>query len=141
MCWVEIPDGGHSALNAVIGCTRLLRQAGISAAAVDASNTGDAQHPVWAQVVGVVAPTRNVSIDLVARPGIFVPLAQTQGYVNFVAKRIAARPQSPGQILVDDGNSGRGRCIGFQHEASAQQTNSHGFEIVRGNRVEIGAHA
>ena len=64
-------------------------------------NTGDPQHPVWAQVVGVVAPTRNVSIDLVARPGIFVPLAQTQGYVNFVVIKTTDAPREAAQLLKD----------------------------------------
>jgi hypothetical protein len=32
-------------------------------------NTSDPQHPVWRQVLGVVAPMQNVSLDLVARPG------------------------------------------------------------------------
>jgi hypothetical protein len=31
-------------------------------------NTNNPQHPMWAKVVGVVAPMRNVSIDFVARP-------------------------------------------------------------------------
>jgi putative ABC transport system permease protein len=64
-------------------------------------NTGDPQHPVWAQVVGVVAPTRNVSIDLVARPGVFVPLAQTTGYVNFVVIKTTNAPREAAQLLND----------------------------------------
>jgi len=64
-------------------------------------NIGGAQHPVWAQVVGVVAPTRNVSIDLVARPGVFVPLAQTTGYVNFVVIKTTDAPREAAQLLKD----------------------------------------
>jgi hypothetical protein len=36
-------------------------------------NTGDPAKPVWRQVVGVVAPMRNRSLDLGPRPGVFVP--------------------------------------------------------------------
>lgn len=64
-------------------------------------NTSDPQHPVWAQVVGVVAPTRNLSIDLAARPGVFVPLAQTEGYVNFVVIKTKEAPREAAQLLKD----------------------------------------
>jgi putative ABC transport system permease protein len=62
-------------------------------------NTGDPKHPMWSQVVGVVAPSRNVSIDLVARPGVFVPLAQAAGYVNFVVIKTKAAPRVAAQLL------------------------------------------
>ena len=64
-------------------------------------NTNNPQHPVWAKVVGVVAPMRNVSIDLVARPGVFVPLAQTTGYVNFVVIKTTDAPREAAQVLKD----------------------------------------
>jgi len=64
-------------------------------------NTSDPQHPVWAQVVGVVAPMRNVSIDLVARPGVLVPLAQTTGYVNFVVIKTTDAAREAAQLLKD----------------------------------------
>jgi putative ABC transport system permease protein len=64
-------------------------------------NTSDPQHPVWRQVVGVVAPTRNVSIDLVARPGVFVPLDQTTGNVNFVVIKTTLAPNRAAQLLKD----------------------------------------
>jgi putative ABC transport system permease protein len=47
-------------------------------------NTDDPAKPVWRQVVGVLAPMRNKSIDVAARPGIFIPLDQSTGNVNFV---------------------------------------------------------
>jgi hypothetical protein len=41
-------------------------------------------------VVGVIAPTRNRSLDAAPRPSSFVPLAQTTGYVNFVVLKTQA---------------------------------------------------
>src|SRR3984957_1291044 len=62
-------------------------------------NTGDPQHPVWRQVVGVVAPMRNVSLDLVARPGVLVPLDQTTGNVNFVVIKTTLAPNPAAELL------------------------------------------
>ncbi len=62
-------------------------------------NTSDPEHPVWRQVVGVVAPMRNVSLDLVARPGVFVPLDQTTGNVNFVVIKATLAPNQAAQLL------------------------------------------
>jgi putative ABC transport system permease protein len=62
-------------------------------------NTSDPLHPVWRQVVGVVAPVRNVSLDLVARPGVFVPLDQTTGNVNFVVIKTTLAPNQAAQLL------------------------------------------
>jgi putative ABC transport system permease protein len=62
-------------------------------------NTSDPQHPVWRQVVGVVAPMRNVSLDLVARAGVFVPLDQTTGNVNFVVIKSTLAPNQAAQLL------------------------------------------
>jgi putative ABC transport system permease protein len=47
-------------------------------------NLDDPAKPVWREVVGVIAPTRNRGFDVAPRPSTFVPLAQTTGYVNFV---------------------------------------------------------
>jgi putative ABC transport system permease protein len=62
-------------------------------------NTDDPTKPVWRQVVGVVAPMRNQSLDVVARPGIFVPLDQTTGYVNFVVVKASASAQATARLL------------------------------------------
>ncbi len=62
-------------------------------------NANDALHPVWRQVVGVVAPTRNVSLDLAARPGVFVPLDQTTGNVNFVVIKTTLAPNQAAELL------------------------------------------
>jgi predicted permease len=64
-------------------------------------NTDDPAKPVWRQVVGVVAPTRNQSLDLVARPGVYVPLSQTTGYVNFVVLKTSTEPREAAQLLKD----------------------------------------
>jgi predicted permease len=64
-------------------------------------NTDDPAKPVWRQVVGVVAPTRNQSLDLVARPGVYVPLNQTNGYVNFVVLKTSAAPREAARLLKD----------------------------------------
>jgi len=50
--------------------------------------------PVWRQVVGVVAPTRNRSLDIAARPSLYVPLSQGTGWVNFVNSE---KPASTGR--------------------------------------------
>jgi predicted permease len=62
-------------------------------------NTSDPQHPIWRQVVGVVAPMRNVSLDLVARPGVLVPLDQTTGNVNFVVIKTTLAPKQAAELL------------------------------------------
>lgn len=64
-------------------------------------NTDGPVKPIWRQVVGVVAPTRNKSLDVAARPGVFVPLNQTTGYVNFVVLKTAAAPPEAAHLLKD----------------------------------------
>jgi predicted permease len=71
----------------------------------------DPAKPVWRRVVGVVAPMRNKSLDVSARPGVFVPLAQTSGNVNFVVMKSSATSQEISHLLKDtvagvDGNQG-----------------------------------
>jgi len=58
-------------------------------------SSDDPAKPVWRQVVGVLAPMRNKSLDVTARPGVFVPLSQETGWVNFVVvKGPAARGEA-----------------------------------------------
>ena len=64
-------------------------------------NTDDPTKPIWRQVVGVVAPARNQSIDLVARPGVYVPLSQTNAYVNFIVLKTSAAPREAARLLKD----------------------------------------
>jgi len=64
-------------------------------------NTEDPPKPVWRQIVGVVAPMRNKSLDVAARPGIFVPLDQTTGYVNFIVVKASASPEATDRLLKD----------------------------------------
>lgn len=39
-------------------------------------NIDDPAKPVWREVVGVIASTRNRSFDIDVRPGVFVPMSQ-----------------------------------------------------------------
>jgi putative ABC transport system permease protein len=47
-------------------------------------NVDDPAKPVWRQVVGVLQPMRNIALDMAARPGVFIPADQSNGYVNFI---------------------------------------------------------
>jgi putative ABC transport system permease protein len=62
-------------------------------------NVDDPSKPVWRQVVGVIAPTRNRSLDAAPHPSSFVPLAQTTGYVNFVVIKTQASTAQVAQLL------------------------------------------
>jgi len=62
-------------------------------------NTDDPAKPVWRQVVGVVAPTRNRSLDITARPSVYVPLSQGAGWVNFVIVKSLAPPEETTRLL------------------------------------------
>jgi putative ABC transport system permease protein len=62
-------------------------------------NLDDPAKPVWRQVVGVVAPTRNRALDSAPRPSTFLPLAQTTDYVNFVIVRTRDSTPQVAQIL------------------------------------------
>jgi ABC-type antimicrobial peptide transport system permease subunit len=44
---------------------------------------------------------RNVALDLVARPGVFVPLDQTTGNVNFVVIKTTLTPNQAAKLLKD----------------------------------------
>jgi len=62
-------------------------------------NTNDPAKPVWRQVVGVVAPTRNRSLDIAARPSLYVPLSQGTGWVNFVIVKSLRAPEETTRLL------------------------------------------
>ncbi|MGA7258626.1 MAG: ADOP family duplicated permease [Terracidiphilus sp.] len=62
-------------------------------------NVDDPAKPVWRQVVGIIAPTRNHSLDEAAFPGVFLPLAQTTGYANFVVVKSHASTAQVAQLL------------------------------------------
>ena len=47
-------------------------------------NTEDPARPVWRQVVGVVASTRDRSLDIAPRPSIYFPLAQGASGISFM---------------------------------------------------------
>jgi putative ABC transport system permease protein len=62
-------------------------------------NTDDPAKSVWRQVVGVVAPMRNRSLDIVARPSVYVPLSQGAGWVNFVIVKSLTAPEETTRLL------------------------------------------
>ena len=62
-------------------------------------NVDDPAKPIWRQVVGVIAPTRNQSLDVAPIPSVFLPLAQTTGYVNFVVVKTQASTAQVAQLL------------------------------------------
>ncbi len=62
-------------------------------------NVDDPAKPVWRSVVGVLAPMRNRSVDGAGRSGVFVPLAQAGGYVNFVVLKSTLAPQAAARLL------------------------------------------
>jgi putative ABC transport system permease protein len=62
-------------------------------------NTDDPAKPVWRQVVGVLAPMRNKSIDVAARPGIFIPLDQSTGNVNFVVIKALVSTREAARLI------------------------------------------
>ena len=62
-------------------------------------NVDDPAKPVWRQVVGVIAAVRNHSLDTAAYPSVFLPLAQTTGYVNFVVIQSQASTAQVAQLV------------------------------------------
>jgi putative ABC transport system permease protein len=64
-------------------------------------NIDDPAKPVWREVVGVIAPTRNRSFDIAVRPGVFIPMSQGEGYINFVVVKSLASPSETARILKD----------------------------------------
>lgn len=62
-------------------------------------NLNDPAKPIWRQVVGVVAPTRNRALDSAPRSSTFLPLAQTTDYVNFVVVKSQASTEEVAQVL------------------------------------------
>jgi predicted permease len=62
-------------------------------------NTDDPAKPVWRQVVGVLAPMRNKSIDVAARPGIFIPIDQSTGNVNFVVIKASVSAREAARLI------------------------------------------
>lgn len=62
-------------------------------------NVDEPAKPVWRSVVGVLAPMRNKSLDLVGRGGVFAPLTQAGGYENFVVLKSTLAPGDASQLL------------------------------------------
>ncbi|MGH9589032.1 MAG: ABC transporter permease [Terracidiphilus sp.] len=64
-------------------------------------NVDDPAKPVWRHVVGILAPMRNKSLDVVARPSVFIPIGQSTGYVNFIVVKSANSPRQVAQRIKD----------------------------------------
>jgi putative ABC transport system permease protein len=62
-------------------------------------DAGDPAKPVWREVVGVVAPMHNRALDAAERPGVFLPLSQGNGYVNFLVLKSPAPPDETARLL------------------------------------------
>jgi putative ABC transport system permease protein len=62
-------------------------------------NTEDPATPVWRQVVGVVAPTRNRSLDIAPRPSIYLPLSQGSSGISFLVVKSFASPAETTRLL------------------------------------------
>jgi putative ABC transport system permease protein len=64
-------------------------------------NVDDPAKPVWRQVVGVLGPMNNISLDAAARPTVFVPSGQSTGYVNFVVVKTPDSTQRTARLIED----------------------------------------
>jgi ABC-type antimicrobial peptide transport system permease subunit len=64
-------------------------------------NVDDPAKPVWRRVVGVLAPLRNVSLDMAALPTVFIPAAQSTGYVNFVVVKTPVSSREAARLIKD----------------------------------------
>ncbi len=63
-------------------------------------NTEDSTTPVWRQVVGVVAATRNRSLDIAPRPTIYLPLSQGwSSGISFLVVKSFASPAETTRLL------------------------------------------
>ncbi len=62
-------------------------------------NTEDPAKPVWREVVGVVASTRNQSLDVAPRPSIYLPLAQGTSTIGFVVVKSRTTPAETIRLL------------------------------------------
>ena len=64
-------------------------------------NVDDPAKPVWRRVVGVLAPMRNIELDMAARPGVFIPVDQSNGYVNFVVVKSPDSTPAVARLIKD----------------------------------------
>jgi putative ABC transport system permease protein len=62
-------------------------------------NTGDPAKPVWREVVGVVAPARNRSLDIAPRPSLYLPLSQGSSGISFLVVKSFALPAETTRLL------------------------------------------
>ncbi len=64
-------------------------------------NVDDPAKPVWRRVVGVLATLNNISLDMTARPTVFVPIGQSTGYVNFVVVKTPVSMREAARLIKD----------------------------------------
>jgi putative ABC transport system permease protein len=62
-------------------------------------NTEDPAKPVWRQVVGVVASTRDRSLDIAPRLSIYLPLAQGTSGISFLVVKSLSTPAETIRLL------------------------------------------
>ncbi len=62
-------------------------------------NTEDPASPVWREVVGVVAPARNRSLDNAPRPSMYLPLSQGSSGISFLVVKSSASPAETTRLL------------------------------------------
>jgi putative ABC transport system permease protein len=62
-------------------------------------NTEDPAKPVWRQVVGVVASTRDRSLDIASRLSIYLPLAQGTSGISFLVVKSLSTPAETIRLL------------------------------------------
>jgi putative ABC transport system permease protein len=62
-------------------------------------NTEDPDKPVWRQVVGIIAPTRDHALDMGPRPSIYLPLSQGSSGISFLVVKSFASPIETVRVL------------------------------------------
>ncbi len=62
-------------------------------------NIEDPPKAVWRQVVGIVAPTHNKSLELAGQPDVFIPLSQGSSAVNFVVVKSPDVPEETARLI------------------------------------------
>lgn len=64
-------------------------------------NVDDPAKPVWRRVVGILVPMRNISLDRAPRPGVFIPIDQSTGYVNFIVVKTPVSMREAARSIKD----------------------------------------
>lgn len=62
-------------------------------------NTEDPDKPVWREVIGIIAPTRDHALDMSPRPSIYLPLSQGSSGISFLVVKSFASPIETARVL------------------------------------------